>query len=287
MQVELAARRENILGEGPLWDATRGRLYWVDIRAKRIEWLEPDSGAEGRYDLEARASALALRAGGGLLVAADHGVWSLDLHTGAFERRVSFEADKPRNRTNDGGMGADDRFWFGTMDDDAEPGCGALYALAPDWRLEVMRQGIGIPNGIVSTADCSTLYVADSLEQVIWRHHIQQGALCEPSRFFSTRGEMLTPDGAALDEEGCLWSAQWDGACVLRLAPDGAVERRVDMPVSRPTACAFGGRERTTLYVTSARDGLSAAQLAREPLAGSVFSIETGIAGVEYPQFAG
>lgn len=108
-----------------------------------------------------------------------------------------------------------------------------------------------------------------------------------PSPFFSAKGEIFTPDGAALDADGFLWSAQWDGACVLRLSPDGALADKIDMPVSRPTACAFGGPGLKTLYVTSARDGLSEEQLAREPLAGSVFKIEAGVAGRLALQFAG
>ena len=285
MRVELAARRENILGEGPLWDREHGRLYWVDIRRKRVEWIEPERNVASQCELPVRASALALRASGGLIVAGDHCVGVLDVGSGAFESRVTFEQDKPSNRTNDGGVGADGRFWFGTMDDGAGAGQGALYALSPDWRLSLVRDGLGIPNGIVSAGD--RLYMADSLEQTIMSYRIIDGGLSEPTLFFSARGEVLTPDGAALDEQGFLWSVQWDGACVLRLSPDGGVDRKIDMPVSRPTTCAFGGAELKTLYVTSARDGLSAAQLAREPLAGCVFSIETGIAGVEYPHFAG
>lgn len=288
MQVELAARRENTLGEGPLWDAELGRLYWVDIRGKRIEWLQPDTGAAGQYPLPLRPSALALRDTGGLVAAADRCVGVLDINTGAFEARIEFDQDRPRNRANDGGMAADGRFWFGTMDDDAQPGCGALYVLSPDWRLRAMRQGLGIPNGIVSTADASRLYVADSLERKIYAHEVgAKNTLSDPEVFFSSTDVKATPDGAALDEEGCLWSAQWGGACILRLSPDGAVDRKIEMPVSQPTACAFGGRDMTILYVTSARDGLSREQLVREPLAGSVFSIPTKTAGLRLPAFAG
>lgn len=287
MRVELAVRRENVLGEGPLWDGSQGRLYWVDIRQRLVEWFEPESGAAGNYELQARPSALALRSGGGLLVAADHCVGVLDLRTGALEPRVSFEQDKPHNRTNDGGMGADGRFWFGTMDDRAKPGHGALYALAPDWRLSTLLDGVGIPNGIVASADGGMLYMADSLEQEIRSYRVSGGALSEAALFFSAKGESSTPDGAALDEEGFLWSAQWDGACLLRLRPDGAVAEKVSLPVSRPTACSFGGPDLRTLYITSARDGLSRDQLAREPLAGSIFKIRAGVAGVLRHRFAG
>jgi len=286
MRVELAARRENILGEGPLWDQARGRLYWVDIRGKLIEWMEPDSGAAGTYRLPVRPSALALRAQGGLLVAADRVVGVLDLQNGAFEPRVGFDEDRPANRTNDGAVGADGRFWFGTMDDGGKSGRGRLYALSPDWRLSVMRENIGIPNGIVGLPD-GTLYVADSFEQVIWSHAATGDTLSAPSMFFSAKGEKYTPDGAAPDEEGCLWSAQWDGACILRLAPDGTVALKIGLPVSRPTACAFGGPDLRTLFITSARDGLGPEQLAREPLAGSVFSVRLDTRGAGKEVFAG
>jgi len=284
MRVELAARRENLLGEGPLWDPSLGRLYWVDIRGKRIEWVEPAHGAEGRCDLDVRPSALALCDGGELLVAAERCIGLLDVRTGVFRPRVFFEEDKPGNRTNDGGVAGDGRFWFGTMDDGGEPAQGALYALSSDWRVSLLKQGISIPNGIVSSPDGRLIYVADSGEGVIWSYGIVEGALSAPSVFFRSAG--ASPDGAAMDAEGYLWSAQWDGACVLRLSPDGAVERKIDVPVSRPTACAFGDSDLRTLYITSARDGLSADQLMREPLAGSVFSARTHVAGLQRPLFA-
>ncbi len=288
MRVELATQRANILGEGPLWHAGRARLYWVDIRSRRIEWLEPQSGAAGRHETPVRASALAVRAAGGLLLAGDRCIGVLDLETGAFEQRLSFEAGKPNNRSNDGAMGADGRFWFGTMDDAAAPRQGALYALSSDWRLQCLREGLSIPNGIAIAANGRTLYLADSLDQTISTHAIgADGALGPPARFFSAHGKAATPDGAALDAEGFLWSAQWDGACLLRLAPDGAVAAKVDMPVSRPTACAFGGPDLNTLYITSAREGLSPAELARQPLAGSVFKLAAPAPGLPRPAFAG
>lgn len=287
MKARLLARRENQLGEGPLWDDSTGRLYWVDIRNRTVEWRDPERGDGGVYQIGVRASALGLRRSGGLLVAADRCVGVLGLDTGEFEPRTTFEEDRPRNRTNDGAVAADGRFWFGTMDDSGQDRSGALYALSSDWTLTRVLDGLGIPNGIVSTADGESLFVADSAEGVIRVHDLDPAAgALGPARDFA-RVENASPDGAALDEEGCLWSAQWDGGRVVRHAPDGRVERAIELPVSRPTSCAFGGPDLRTLFITSARDGLSAEELAAQPLAGSVFAADAGVRGVSYPRFAG
>jgi L-arabinonolactonase len=287
MEARLIARRQNQLGEGPVWDDRAGRLYWVDIRNRLIEWLDVASGDAGVFKLEVRPSALGVREAGGLVVAADHCVGVLDAETGRFEARVMFEQDRPRNRTNDGGIAADGRFWFGTMDDAAEERSGALYALSSDWTLRPVLDGLGIPNGIVSSADGTRLFVADSMERVIRSYALDpvQGALGAASEFARAQG--ASPDGAALDEEGFLWSAQWDGARVVRYAPDGTIERSIELPVSRPTSCTFGGAALTTLFITTARDELSPEQLRDQPLAGCVFASDVGFRGVRYPRFAG
>lgn len=287
MEARLLARRETQLGEGPLWDDRSGRLYWVDIRNRLIEWLDPARDVGGVYRLAVRPSALGLRESGGLIVAADHCVGVLDLESGAFEPRVSFEEDRPRNRTNDGAVLADGRFWFGTMDDAGQERSGALYTLSPDWTLTRMLDGLGIPNGIVSDASGKTLFVADSAEGAIRKYELdgKTGAL-GPAKDFAVV-EIVSPDGAALDVEGGLWSAQWDGGRVVRHAPDGSIEAAIELPVSRPTSCIFGGADLKTLFITSARDGLSAEELAMQPLAGSVFAADVGVRGVTYPRFAG
>lgn len=287
MEARLLARRENQLGEGPVWDLRTGRLYWVDIRKGLIEWLDPQRGVHGVYDVGARCSALGLREEGGLVVAADRTVGVFDFDAGRYEPRLTFEQDRPRNRTNDGGVAADGRFWFGTMDDSGAESSGALYALSPDWTLRRAFDGLGIPNGIVSSADGRTLFVADSAAGIIRAHSLDpaSGSLGEARDFAAATG--VSPDGAALDEEGGLWSAQWDGARVVRYAPDGGIERSIELPVSRPTSCAFGGDGHATLFITSARDELSAAELAAQPLAGSVFAADVGVRGVSYPRFAG
>lgn len=289
MKVTLLLQRDNLLGEGPLWDDAGGRLYWVDIRARALECLTISSGRFARTVSNVPLTALGLRSSGGLIAAGDRSVGVVDARTGILEPRLTFEPELPRNRTNDGGVGRDGRFWFGTMDDGGEAGHGALYSVNADWTLKRAVDGLGIPNGVVTDERGAMLYMADSARQVIETRALDPtiGALSPPRQFVSFETEECTPDGAALDEEGCLWTALWDGARVVRIAPDGRIERSAPLPVARPTSCAFGGADLKTLYVTSAREGLDDAALADQPLAGSVFAIEAGVRGLPVPLFAG
>jgi sugar lactone lactonase YvrE len=286
--LDVAAERRNILGEGPLWDAGSGRLYWVDIKGRLIEWLEPASGRAGHWLLACRPSALALRSRGGLLVATDRGLAVFDVESGMLTPRLNPEPDKPHNRSNDGHADAQGRFWLGTMDDREQAATGALYRLDPDWTCTLAASGFGIPNGQVMSPDERTLYVAESKSGVIWAYRLDSGTgELGDRRVFADLGGDGSPDGMAVDAEGFLWNAHWGAWRVVRYAPDGRLDRTVDMPVEQPSSCAFGGDDLATLYVTSAREGLSEEALAKQPLAGSLFAFRPGVRGLPTPAFAG
>jgi sugar lactone lactonase YvrE len=290
LNIVVAARRSFILGEGPVWDAASGRLYWLDIKGGRVEWLRPAGGAEGGVDVSGQISAVAPRIGGpGLLAIREDRVGVLDPETGVFEGRLDPEPDRPGNRANDGHVDMAGRFWFGTMDD-AEAGVtGAVYRLDPDWSCTRVLDGIGISNTLVCSPGGETLYVADSMAGVIDALAIDPvtGAAGERRSFVDLAGEPFAPDGSAVDEAGFLWNAQWGGARIVRYAPDGTIDRIVPLPVDQPTSCAFGGERLETLYVTTARKGLSDEALARKPLAGSLLAFRPGVRGLALPPFAG
>ncbi len=282
------ARCDNILGEGPRWDARRGRLYWLDIKGKRLHWLEPSGGGQAVLDLPARASALAPRGDGSLVMATDQGVAVLDPDSGRFDLRLELEPERPGNRTNDGGIDMAGRFWISTMDDAEAVDSGALYRLDADWSCHPVRDGMGIPNTICVSPAGDTLYVGDSKEQTIYAWDLDAtGVLSGQREFADTRGTDASPDGSAVDAEGGLWNAQWGGWRVVRYLPDGTVGEIIPLPVEQPTSCAFGGKDLDTLYITSARVGLSEEALAEQPLAGSLFAIRTGVKGLSLPEFAG
>ena len=289
-EVVCAVRRENLLGEGPVWDARAGRLYWVDIKGRRLEWLAPATGATGGVDVDRQVTAVAPRRGGpGLVAATESGVGVIDPETGAYVQRLDPEPDRPHNRANDGNVDIAGRFWFGTMDDRETGSAGALYRLDADWTCTRILDGLGISNTLVCSPDGRILYVADSLAGRIDSLTIDPvtGAAGERRPFINTRGRDCAPDGSAVDAEGYVWNAQWGGARIVRYAPDGSVDRIVPMPVDQPTSCAFGGKDLATLFVTTARKSLSDAALARQPLAGSLLSFRPGVTGLPLPPFAG
>jgi L-arabinonolactonase len=288
MELRVAAKRENLLGEGPCWVPSERRLYWVDIKNRLLEWLSPSTGETGLWRLERQASALAPRKSGGLVLATDAGFATFDTGSGEFALLHNPEPERPWNRTNDGHVDRAGRFWVGTMDDTQERSSGAVYRLDSDWTCTRVLDGLGIPNTLISSPDGRVFYVADSREQVMYAYAMSEsGELSHQRIFASTVGEVCTPDGSAIDEEGYLWNAQWGGWRIVRYAPDGTIDRMVDVPVGQPSSCAFGGDDLRTLFVTSAREGLAPEDLAEQPLAGSLFAFEPGVRGASPTVFGG
>lgn len=278
----------DLLGEGPCWSPQEGRLYWFDIERRMLSWWMPDTGTSGGFRLPMRASAAATRRDGGLIVATEAGVGVVDT-AGAL--RITHPMKLPRGfRSNDGKIDGRGRFWWSTMDEDGGTRPGSIYRLDPGSAESVLAlSGVHIPNTLTCTALADAIYIADSLRQTMFVHGVDAdtGRLDSGREFAHTRGEAGTPDGSALDAEGFLWNAQWGGWRVVRYAPNGRVDRVVTMPVEQPTSCAFGGADLRTLYVTSARTGLSPQALKAQPKAGGLFAFTPGVAGLPLPMFSG
>jgi len=284
LDVRCVVRADDRLGEGPVWSAREGRLYWFDIKGKRLAWFEPASDERGAFTLPMRASAAAPREAGGLLLATEHGLAVCDPDAGTLELVQKVDLGEGF-RTNDGKIDTKGNFWWSSMDDNDGERPGAVFRTGPDLKTEVVLTGIHIPNTISVSPNGKRLYMADSRLQTLFAHDTAD--LSKIEEFAHTRGAPATPDGSAVDAQGYLWNAQWDGWRIVRYAPDGRIERTIQMPVQRPTSCAFGGPDLTTLYVTSAADGLSMDARRAQPLAGGLFAIETGVRGLALPLFGG
>jgi sugar lactone lactonase YvrE len=289
-EIRCVATAQALLGEGPVWDEARGRLWWVDIKGRRVHWLDVAAGQAGAVDVALQVTSIWPRKGrDDLLAATDDGVGVLDPATGAYEKRFDPEPERPKNRANDGNVDVNGRYWFGTMDDDQPSTAGAVYSLDADWSCRRVLDGISITNTLVCDPAGKVLYVADSGLGRIDAFPIQAatGTLGEPQPFALVGGDGTGPDGSAVDAEGYVWTAIWGGSRLERRSPDGVVERTIPLPVKQPTSCAFGGADLTTLYITSARQNLSAEALERQPLAGSLLAFEPGVAGLALPPFPG
>jgi sugar lactone lactonase YvrE len=272
------------LGEGPMWSPLDGRLYWFDIKGAKLNWHEPASRRDGRFDLPVRASAAVPRASGGLVLATEAGLALFDPPTGRFELWRPMDLGEGF-RSNDGVMGLDGAFWWSSMDDDGGRRPGKYFRTTPDGETQVAAEGIHIPNSLAMTPDGQRLYYADTRRQTIWR--ADPADLSRREIFVDARGRPGGPDGSAVDAEGFLWNAHWGEWRVIRYAPDGTIDRIIEVPVEQPSCCCFGGAERTTLYITSAWDELSAEARQRQPLAGALFACEPGVKGLALPLFEG
>ena len=279
------------LGEGVIWDAEARCLWWVDVpRPARIQRLNPGTGDHQDWPVPEMVMSLSPRRDGTLLVASHHGLNVFDPRDGSLRRVAAPEADKPANRSNDGGTDARGRFWFGTMGNNIAPAggsVGSLYRVGPDMVPVRMDGPVGIANSTCWSPDGRTMYFADTMLGTIYAYDFDAeiGAIWN-RRVFTTEGPGY-PDGSCVDAEGFLWNARWEGACVLRFAPDGSLDRAFPIPASRVTCCCFGGDDLRTLYVTTSRLHLTPDELARHPQAGGLFALRPGPAGQPPNRFAG
>lgn len=275
-----------LLGESPLWHPVEQQLYAVDIPGRRVlRWRagasEPDVWAQ-----DAEPGCIAARAGGGLLVARRDGLWALDTVTGAQRLLTPPPYDAARLRFNDGKVDPAGRFWVGSISDAREPEA-ALYRLDDDG-FSVQLPGLTTSNGLAWSPDGRRMHWSDTKAHRIFAADFDAatGGLSSPRVFAEfkprTPGEVYggRPDGAAMDAEGCYWVAMFEGGCLLRMAPNGEIVRRVELPVSCPTMPAFGGPDLLTLFVTTARDKRPADELGREPLAGAVLQLRVDVPGL-------
>lgn len=279
----------NRLGEVPVWDAAAGVLYWVDIEGCVLHRLDPATGAIRRWHLPERVCAAAPRARGGLLLALASGFAFFDPDTDAITRFAAPEAHLPGNRMNDAKCDRRGRFWAGTMDEHITTRAAALYRLDPDLACHRMETGIGISNGLAWSPDDRVFYFTDTARGTIFAYDfdIDTGTIANRRVFADCTGQPGAPDGATVDAEGFLWTAEWDGWRLVRYAPDGRVDRVVAVPVQRPTSCMFGGPDLATLYVTSAIWDLSDEALTSQPHAGGLLALDVGVRGLPETRFAG
>ena len=287
-QVEIAVVCDAQLGESPLWSADEQALYWVDIKTPRLFRHDFATGETRVTTLPEAVGAIALRDGGGLVAAARSGFAHVDRDGKLSAPFCSPEEDRPGNRFNDGKCDRAGRFWAASMHDGETDPSGSLYRLDGDGRCTRMEDGFVIGNGLGWSPDDRVFYFTDSVARRIhaYEFDIGSGAIANRRVFAAIPDDAGFPDGLCVDAEGHVWSAHWDGWRVTRYAPDGRIVEVVRMPVPRPTSCAFGGADLATLYVTSARVNLTAAELARSPLSGNVFAVRPAVRGLREPAVA-
>lgn len=291
LQAELILDAKALLGEGPIWDARRQALYWVDIAGCAVHIFDPAAGSDRAIDVGQPVGTVVPRRSGGVMVALRDGFAALDTETGRLTLIADPEAHLPQNRFNDGKCDPAGRFWAGTMRQaEDRAGAGSLYRLDPDGSVHKMWEGITVANGLAWSLDARTMYYIDTPTKMVvaFEYDIATGAIANPRPVVSTPDGPGFPDGMTIDAEGMLWVAYWDGWRVVRWDPaTGQALAIIELPVQRPTAPWFGGPNLDQLFITSARIGLSAEALAGQPHAGGIFVARPGARGLPAFEYAG
>lgn len=286
--IECAAPAGDICGEGAVWQPERSTLYWADINRFLVHSLVPELKTTRTWIFDEPVTSVNLTEDAEVLLlvfASRIGLWSAQSHP---QIDVIYHLDSaPGMRFNDAGVDPSGALWVGTMANNVAPGGeemavdfkdGTLYRIDPSGRATEWKQGIGISNTLAWSPDKSKFYFGDTVANRLYVYEY------DPEKN-TIRGERVllegyqsgVPDGSAMDNEGFLWNTRPGAGCLIRIAPDGRVDRIVRLPVGRPTTCAFGGGNLETLYVTSARS--------EERLSGSVFAFKPGVSGIPAGRF--
>ncbi len=293
---ELIVDAQNATGESPVWVASEQALYWVDIPNRQLLRWKASGASVTRWSGDQMIACIARREG-------DANRWVAGMEDGIFEvspqndgtlsstRLAGVKHGASNMRFNDGRCDRQGRFWAGTMVMDMAAGtrAGALYQIdgsAGRKSLEAQLQDFIVPNGLGFSPDGRTMYLSDSHPsvQAIWAfdYDIDSGTPSSRRLFVDMNQHAGRPDGAAVDVDGCYWICGNDAGLIHRFTPDGRLDRSLEVPVKKPAMCAFGGSGLDTLFVTSIRPG---GDLSDQPLAGGVFALQPGVAGLEEPRF--
>jgi sugar lactone lactonase YvrE len=288
-EVELFADAHAALAESPVWDDRTGTLYWVDLIGGIVHCTDTATGADRAIPVGQSIGAVALCQDSGLLIALEEGFGRLDPATGDFELIAPIDANDRTMRMNDGKVDPSGRFWAGSMAYDERAGAGTLYRLDPDRSVTRVLDGLTISNGLDWTVDGRTMYFIDTGTGRVDRfdYSAADGTISGRRPAVTIRPDEGFPDGMTLDAQGYLWVALFDGWAVHRYAPDGRLDRRIEVPAQQVTSVTFGGPDYGDLYITTGQEGFPPGGRPDQPHAGGVFRCRPGVRGRPANRFLG
>ena len=276
---ELLLQSEAEVGEGPIF--LGNSLLWVDIPVGKIHKTNLENLHTETITLDTQVGAVApFEANENIAVACKEGFATLA--NNKLEIRDPYLSN-PDYRMNDAKCDALGRFWGGSCQLDFESGKGKLHRWEGGEHNKVMVESLSLPNGIGWNSENTLMYLADSMAKKVYVSDFDLADDFVPKFRELISIDLGVPDGLSVDVEGCIWLALWGGSQIIRISPQGKILEEHIFPVSQPSSCAFGSDG--TLFVTSARAGISKADLLNEPLAGSLFTLSTNTSGVPVSGF--
>lgn len=275
-----ALKIDALLGEGLVWSTEEHVLYWVDILKGFIHRFDPVAKKNTTIELSQKVTSLGLRKGGRFILTLRDSIALFDPHSNSLDIIASPEKQRVENRFNDGKCDRLGRFWCNSMNEvDMSKDTGSLYRIDNDYSIHQMERNVILGNGMGWSPDNRLFYFTQTLRHKIFVYDfdLQSGAIANPRVFAEVKGN---PDGLTVDADGCVWSAVYGSSCVICFNPQGNIERTIHLPVPRVTNCTFGGEKLDTLYISTAREGMTQNEIEKFPLSGSLFAIKPGVTGL-------
>ncbi|MFC5471513.1 SMP-30/gluconolactonase/LRE family protein [Cohnella suwonensis] len=291
LNLKLVCDAKAKLGEGPVWDTSRGCLYWVDILESRLHIHDPQHPqSDESIVISPYISSIVPRLSGGIALTLQNGFYAFDRDTQKTSLLAEVESTLTDNRFNDGKCDPAGRYLAGTMSMSYQPSKGTLYRMDANHSVRPLLSEVSISNGLAWTADGTTMYYVDTPTRQVaaFDYDMETGTLRNRRIVVEIPEEQGFPDGMTIDSEGMIWVAHWGGWRVTRWNPNtGKQLEYVPVPASQVTSCTFGGPNLDKLYITTARIGLNEEELTKQPHAGGLFCAELVIRGTPAVPFQG
>ncbi|WP_424971648.1 SMP-30/gluconolactonase/LRE family protein [Dinoroseobacter sp. S76] len=289
MLAERVVACRNQHGEGIFWDPAEGLVRWTDIEGRALWAYDPADDVSAMMPMRDRVCCFAPRRQGGLIVAYADRVALFDPESGSEELIHRFEPENPDTRLNDGRTDRAGRFVLGGMNEVTGKPDSSVISIGPDLSVRTLIEGVSCANSTCFSPDGATMYFTDTPDREIlaFDYDAEGGNLSNRRVHADFTSEPGLPDGSCVDAEGGVWNAEWEGRRVVRIAPDGEIDAIIEVPVWKPTCCAFGGPDLDTLFITTSRLMSDEDVLRKEPDSGGLFAVKPGIHGVMDAPFNG
>lgn len=287
-KAKLLLDTQSTLGEGPVWDWQKQLLFWVDIEGKKLYRYNPFNNKNTEWSFNEMIGAALPKKNGHLLLALESGLASFDIEASKVTKHHVLENSNTAIRFNDGKVGPDDSLWVGTMDKNCAPQAGNFYRVEPGLNSTLQISNTSVSNGMAWSSDKKTFYYIDSptFEVQAFDFDLQNGSISNGKTIIKVPEAYGSPDGMCIDSEGMLWVAHWGGHCVRQWNPQtGEVLQKVKVDAPHVTSCCFGGKNLDTLYITTARSGLTKSQLEEFPKSGGLFVFDAYVVGTPINYF--
>ena len=269
------------LGEGPLWLVNTQELIWVDINSGEVHCLNTITNRDTILYQGEKVSCVVSVSDVAFLIADTNKIIRFNRALGESKTVLAIDFQNHNIRFNDGKVGPNGNFWLGTMDMHVTPYMGNLYRIDAAMYVSEMIQSVTISNGLAWSLDSKTMYYIDTYKQVVYALDFNTKSEISNKRIaIEIPTSQGAPDGMTIDSNGNLWIAMWGGFAVACYNPNtGKILKKIKIDAPHITSCVFGGVELDTLFITTAREGLSQSELEKYPLSGSLFSVKLGVRG--------